>query len=82
MAALPTKQYGVTPPISTLLPTDSELAANEALVAELKKQNNYEGIDETEKRCVATISHGHMLADALAAENLLYTSYRRSPLNS
>lgn len=52
MAAIPTKQLGVTPPISLSFPTDSELAANDALIAELKKQNNFEGVEETEKRSV------------------------------
>lgn len=50
MAAPPPKPLGVTPPISTSFPTDKEKAANDALIAELKKQNNFEGIEETEKR--------------------------------
>lgn len=50
--AIPQKQWGVTPPISLSLPTDSELAANDALIAELKKQNNFESVEETEKRLV------------------------------
>jgi len=50
MASPPTRQWGVTPPISLSLPTDAELAANDALVAELKRQNNFEGTEETEKR--------------------------------
>ena len=51
MAALQ-KQWGVTPSISQSLPTDSELAANDALIAELKKQNNFESLEETERRLV------------------------------
>ena len=43
-------QWGTTPPVSVNFPTDSELAANDALVAELKKQNNFESVEETERR--------------------------------
>ena len=50
MAAPPSKQYGVTPPISLVIPTKQELEANEALTAELKRQNNFEGQAETERR--------------------------------
>lgn len=50
MAAPQTRQWGVTPPISLSLPTEVELAANDALIAELKRQNNFEGTEETEKR--------------------------------
>lgn len=50
MAAPQTRQWGVTPPIISALPSEVELAANDALIAELKRQNNFEGSDETEKR--------------------------------
>ncbi|MCJ1483137.1 polynucleotide adenylyltransferase [Schaereria dolodes] len=51
MAAQQGRQWpGVTPPISLNLPTNSELTANDALIAELKRQNNFEGIEETERR--------------------------------
>lgn len=50
MAAPQTKQYGVTPPISSAIPTKQELEANDALTAELKRQDNFEGQAETEKR--------------------------------
>ena len=50
MASPSSKQFGVTPPISSAIPTKQELEANEALTAELKKQNNFEGQAETEKR--------------------------------
>ncbi|KAI2383092.1 polynucleotide adenylyltransferase, partial [Ophidiomyces ophidiicola] len=50
MAAPPTKQWGVTPPISTVLPTQSELTENDNLIAELKQQNNFEAPAETERR--------------------------------
>lgn len=43
-------QWGVTPPISTLLPTEAEKRANDALFAELKAQNTYEHATETQKR--------------------------------
>ena len=50
MAAPPAKQWGVTPAISHSFPNDRELASNDALIAELKRQNNFEGAEETEKR--------------------------------
>ena len=50
MAVQQPRQWGVTPAISSALPTDMELAANDALVAELKRQNNFESIEETERR--------------------------------
>ncbi|KAG8166136.1 hypothetical protein KVR01_004688 [Diaporthe batatas] len=43
-------QWGVTPPISTLLPTEAEKRSNDALFAELKAQNTYEHATETQKR--------------------------------
>ena len=52
MASTQEKQYGTTPPISEAMPTPAELAANDALIAELKKQNNFEGAAETERRHV------------------------------
>ena len=54
MASPQTRQWGVTPPISLSLPTDAELAANDALIAELKRQNNFEGTQETDKRYIAS----------------------------
>lgn len=50
MAAPPARQWGVTPPISTILPTPDEVAANDDLIAELKAQNNFEPPSETERR--------------------------------
>ncbi|EER26783.1 poly(A) polymerase pla1, putative [Coccidioides posadasii C735 delta SOWgp] len=50
MATSQVKQWGTTPPISTALPTPSELAENDNLIAELKRQNNFEAPSETEKR--------------------------------
>jgi poly(A) polymerase len=43
---------GVTGPLSTALPTEAELQASTALVDELKRQNNYESVTETNKRFV------------------------------
>jgi poly(A) polymerase Pap1 len=51
MAATQAKQWGTTPAISQAFPTDAEIAANDALIAELKAQNNFESVEETEKRC-------------------------------
>ena len=47
---------GVTPPISTTMPSSAELAANEELIEELKRENNFEAPEETEKRCDATLN--------------------------
>ena len=52
MAASDLIQKGVTPPISNTLPTPAELAANDALIDELKRENNFEAPEETEKRQV------------------------------
>ena len=53
MTAPHTQQKGVTPPISLALPTTIELSHNDNLIAELKKQNNFEASDETERRYVS-----------------------------
>jgi poly(A) polymerase len=50
MTSAQPRHKGVTPPISTNLPTPAELAANDALIAELKNQNNFEAPEETERR--------------------------------
>ena len=57
MAAAVEKQWGTTPPISTTLPTPQELAANDALIAELKEQNNFESPEETERRYAYPLLH-------------------------
>jgi poly(A) polymerase len=69
--ATPQKQWGVTPPISQSLPTDSELAANDALIAELKKQNNFESLEETERRSVVTIAQMRSLLNGDSRKNAL-----------
>jgi poly(A) polymerase len=58
MATPPVRQWGVTPPISTVLPTKDEIAANDDLIAELKAQNNFEQPTETERRCVHETEDG------------------------
>ena len=50
MAAIASRYKGVTPPISTTLPTAAELKANDDLIEELKNQNNFEGTEVTERR--------------------------------
>ncbi|MCJ1436674.1 polynucleotide adenylyltransferase [Xylographa pallens] len=50
MAAIASRYKGVTPPISTTLPTAAELKANDDLIEELKSQNNFEGTEVTERR--------------------------------
>lgn len=52
MASQYVKAQGVTGPLSTAVPTAQELAANDDLVNELKRQNNYENPEETQKRYV------------------------------
>ncbi len=58
MASTQTRQWGVTPPITFGLPSDAEIATNDALIAELKRQNNFETSEETEKRYVRPASQG------------------------
>ncbi|KAF8863816.1 Poly(A) polymeras-like protein [Acephala macrosclerotiorum] len=50
MAAPGQKALGVTAPLSTAPPTPADLKADTDLVSELKRQNNFEGTDETQKR--------------------------------
>jgi len=53
MATPESKPLGVTDPLSTALPTESENQASNALIEELKRQNNYESHADTQKRYVA-----------------------------
>ena len=48
--AAPAPYLGITPPLSVALPTESENQASNALIEELKKQNNYESAVETQRR--------------------------------
>lgn len=60
MAAQSGRQWGVTPPISTVLPSPDEVAANDDLISELKAQNNFEPPAETERRLVHHSQHDTM----------------------
>lgn len=44
------RQLGVTPPVSVSLPSEFELQATDALLAELRAQNSFESPLETQKR--------------------------------
>ncbi|KAL2447289.1 Poly(A) polymerase pla1 [Exophiala dermatitidis] len=44
------KQWGVSPPISTALPEPLDNEKTAELIEELKRENNYEPMDETKKR--------------------------------
>ena len=68
MAATSSRQWGVTPPIISALPTDAEIATNDALIAELKQQNNFESSDETEKRYVSLACRGEHALNAILQE--------------
>ena len=48
--AAATKQYGISPPISTALPEQTDIDKNAELIEELKRENNYETQEETKKR--------------------------------
>ena len=50
MAAPAQKQWGITPPVSTDLPTDKDVKLNQDLMEELKRQKNFETPEGTEKR--------------------------------
>ncbi|KAI5236627.1 Poly(A) polymerase [Aureobasidium subglaciale] len=44
------RQYGVTPPVSTAFPSEQDLALSESLLAELKEQKSFESTEDTNKR--------------------------------
>ncbi|CAK7209527.1 polynucleotide adenylyltransferase [Sporothrix eucalyptigena] len=44
------KQYGVTPPLSTEMPTEEQRRATDALLEELRQQGTFESTAETQKR--------------------------------
>lgn len=44
--------FGVTPPISVILPTESEKRASDALIQELRNQKTFESPSDTDKRQV------------------------------
>ena len=51
-ATAPVKQWGLTPPVSMALPEPKDNQKTADLIEELKRENNYEGADETKKRMV------------------------------
>lgn len=42
--------FGVTPPISVALPTESEKRVSDALIEELRRQKTFESPSDTQKR--------------------------------
>lgn len=50
MDGQPTRQWGLTTAISTALPTEKELELNGQLIDELKRQNNFESQEATDRR--------------------------------
>lgn len=44
------KQYGVTPPLSTEMPTEEQRRATDTLLEELHQQGTFESTAETQKR--------------------------------
>lgn len=60
MAAPQAKQWGLLAAISTALPTEKDLELNEALLKELKAQNNFESTEGTEKRLAYFHSVSHV----------------------
>jgi len=49
------KQCGVTPPISSELPTEAEKRSSEKLLEELRRQGTFEPASETQRRSVGCI---------------------------
>lgn len=77
MATQQLRHKGVTPPISTTMPTPAEKAENDALIDELKRQNNFEAGEETERRYAHGVipSTAPTLIDRLSAERKCYRPY-------
>lgn len=44
--------YGVTPPISLVLPTEQEKRVSDALIEELRREKTFESPSDTQKRLV------------------------------
>lgn len=55
MATAAPRQLGITPPLSTALPTDAEKQATDALIEEMTKENLFESRADTEKRYTIAI---------------------------
>lgn len=47
------RSWGITPPVSTALPTPAETQASNALLEELKQQGTFESAEETNTRSVS-----------------------------
>lgn len=56
MSAIGGRQYGVTGPLSTALPTEAEKKQTDLLLDELRRENNFEEQAETNKRYVSLLS--------------------------
>jgi poly(A) polymerase Pap1 len=61
MATPASQHLGVTAPLSTALPTESENQASNALIEELKRQNNYESAADTQKRYVTPVENSYSI---------------------
>jgi poly(A) polymerase len=68
MASTGEKPLGITAPLSTALPTDAENQASSALIEELKRQNNYESVVDTQKRYAGIANLNTMLRALLSRQ--------------
>lgn len=75
MAAAAPRQLGITPPLSTALPTDAEKQATDALIEEMTKENLFESRADTEKRYVTAIIISYRIRRSIIARNILLHSY-------
>ncbi len=48
--ATQTQRYGITPALSTELPTEEQKQGSEALLEELRRQGTFESTAETQRR--------------------------------
>lgn len=55
--AAPGRQWGTTAPLSENLPQPEELEASNALVEELKRENNFESTEDTAKRSESMVKN-------------------------
>lgn len=52
----PKTQWGITPPISNAPATEADIALNQEMIDELKRQNSFEAPEESHKRwALATV---------------------------
>jgi len=88
------KKLGLTGPLSQALPTDAEKHQSDALIEELRRQNNYESAADTKKRYVLYCPLGRhrprhkyelyfesWLTNSLFADTMSLIPYRRSQRN-